>query len=113
MTDRVYQFVLAMGGAPATGPNPYVQLIPIALVFAIFYFIILLPSKQKQKKLDAFLASLKVGDRVVTTGGIYGSVTKVNEQSVQLQIAANVRIEVAKAAIGGYQGQDPVTEGTS
>jgi preprotein translocase subunit YajC len=113
MSDSVSTLVLAMGSAPASGVNPYVQLIPIALVFAIFYFIILLPTKQKQKKLDAFLAALKVGDRVVTTGGIYGSVTKVNEQSVQLQVANNVRIEVAKASIGGYQGQDPLAEGNS
>ena len=110
MGDGVYSFVLAMGGASAPGVNPYVQLIPIALVFAIFYFIILLPTKRKQKKLDEFLAALKVGDRVVTTGGIYGSVTKVSEQSVQLQVANNVRIEVARASIGGYQGQDPVAD---
>jgi preprotein translocase subunit YajC len=102
-----------MGSAPGSGVNPYVQLVPIALVFAIFYFIILLPTKQKQKKLDTFLAGLKVGDRVVTTGGIYGSVTKVGEQSVQLQVANNVRIEVAKASIGGYQGQAPLAEGNS
>ncbi len=113
MSDSAYQFFLAMGSAPAPGVSPYVQLIPVALVFAIFYFIILLPSKQKQKKLDAFLAGLKVGDRVVTTGGIYGSVTKVNEQSVQLQVANNVRIEVAKASIGGYQGQELLAESNS
>src|SRR6187397_1867703 len=113
MTDSVSHFVLAMGGAPEPGVNPYEQLLPIAAVFAIFYFIILLPTKQKQKKLDAFLAALKVGDRVVTTGGIYGSVTKVSDQSVQLQVANNVRIEVAKASIGGYQGQDPLAEGHS
>jgi preprotein translocase subunit YajC len=113
MSNGVYQFVLAMGGTPAPGVNPYVQLLPIAAVGAIFYFIILLPTRQKQKKLDAFLAGLKVGDRVVTTGGIYGSVTKVGEQSVQLQVANNVRIEVARAAIGGYQGQEPLAERNS
>jgi preprotein translocase subunit YajC len=111
MSDGLVKLVLAMGAAPAPGVNPYVQLIPIALVFAIFYFIILLPTKRKQKKLEEFLGSLKVGDRVVTTGGIYGSVTKINEQSVQLQVANNVRIEVAKASIGGYQGQEPLAEG--
>jgi len=113
MSDGASTFILAMGSAPAPGVNPLVQLVPIALVFAIFYFIILLPTRRKQKKLDEFLASLKVGDRVVTTGGIYGSVTKVNERSVQLQIANNVRIEVAKAAIGGYQGQEPLVESQS
>jgi preprotein translocase subunit YajC len=111
MSDGVATFVLAMGAAPAPGVNPYVQLIPIALVFAIFYFIILLPTKRKQKKLEEFLTGLKVGDRVVTTGGIYGSVTKIGEQSVQLQVANNVRIEVSKASIGGYQGQEPLAEG--
>jgi preprotein translocase subunit YajC len=113
MTDGASTFILAMGSAPAPGVNPLVQLVPIALVFAIFYFIILLPTRRKQKKLDEFLAGLKVGDRVVTTGGIYGSVTKVSDRSVQLQIANNVRIEVAKAAIGGYQGQEPLAESQS
>ena len=111
MSDGVPKFVLAMGAAPGSGVNPYVQLVPIALVFAIFYFIILLPTKRKQKKLEEFLGGLKVGDRVVTTGGIYGSIAKLSDQSVQLQIANNVRIEVAKASIGGYQGQEPLAEG--
>ena len=113
MNDGVHPFVQAMGTAPAPGVSPYVQFIPIALVFAIFYFIILLPTRQKQKKVEAFLESLKVGDRVVTTGGIYGSITKVNEQSVQLQVANTVRIEVARASIGGYQGQEQLAEGNS
>ena len=72
MRDGVHNLVLAMGAPPGPGVNPYVQLIPIALVFAIFYFIILLPTKRRQKKLQEFLDALKVGDRVVTSGGIYG-----------------------------------------
>jgi preprotein translocase subunit YajC len=87
-----------------------VQLVPFALVLAIFYFIILLPMKRKQRKIQEFLNNLKVGDRVITTGGIYGQVTKLSEQSVQLQIADKIRIEVAKASIGGYQGKPPVVE---
>ena len=58
----------------------------------------------------AFQDALKVGDRVVTTSGIYGQITKLNEKSVQVQIADKVRIEVARAAVGGYQGQDPVVD---
>ena len=84
--------------------------IPFVLVLGIFYFVILLPMKKKQAKVQEFLDALKVGDRVVTTGGIYGQVTRLGEQSVQLQIADKVRIEVARAAIGGYQGQEPVVE---
>src|SRR5438477_9037455 len=98
-------FALAV---PPDGGSPWLSFVPFALVLGIFYFIILLPMKRKQAKVQEFLEKLKVGDRVVTTGGIYGQVTRLGEQTVQLQIADKVRIEVAKAAIGGYQGQEPV-----
>ena len=64
--------------------------------------------KKRQKKIQEFQESLKVGDKVITTSGIYGQITRVSEKSVQVQIADRVRIEVARAAIAGYQGQDPV-----
>ena len=101
--------VFAMGPAP-DGSSPWVQFVPFAIVLAIFYFIILLPMKRKQQKVSHFLESLKVNDRVVTTGGIYGQITRLGDQTVQVQIADKVRIEVAKTAIGGYQGQEPVQE---
>jgi len=101
--------VFALGASP-DGGSPWLQLVPFVLVLGIFYFIILLPMKRKQQKVQAFLDSLKVNDRVITTGGIYGQVMKVDDQKVQLQIAEKVRIEVAKTAIGGYQGQPPVVE---
>jgi preprotein translocase subunit YajC len=104
-------FVLAMAAPPNSAASPLIQLIPFALVLAIFYFIILLPMKRRQKKVQEFLSALKVGDRVVTSGGIFGSITKVNEQSVQLQIAQNVRVDVSRNAIVGYQGQTPVVDG--
>jgi preprotein translocase subunit YajC len=103
-------FVLAMASPPNQAANPLIQLIPFALVLAIFYFIILLPMKRRQKKVQEFLSALKVGDRVVTAGGIFGSITKLNEQSVQLQIAQNVKVDVSRSAIVGYQGQDPVVD---
>jgi preprotein translocase subunit YajC len=99
----------AMGATP-DGGSPWLQFVPFVLVLAIFYFIILLPMRKKQQKVQTFLESLKVGDRVITTGGIYGQVTKLGGDTVQLQIADKLRIEVAKASIGGYQGQPPVVE---
>ena len=96
-------------GAPAQGgANPLVQLIPFALVLAIFYFVILMPMKRRQQKVQEFLSTLKVGDRVVTSGGIYGSIKRLGDQSVQLEIADKVRVEVSRNAIVGYQGQEPV-----
>ncbi len=105
--------VLAMTSPPDGNVNPLVQLVPFALVLGIFYFIILLPMRRKQKKVQEFLAALKVNDRIVTTSGIYGTITKITDLSVQLQIADKVRIEVARAAIGGYQGQAPVQADTA
>jgi preprotein translocase subunit YajC len=94
--------------ATPEGGSPWLSFLPFVLVLGIFYFIILLPMKRKQQKVDAFLSALKVGDKIVTTGGMYGQVTRLGEQSIQVQVADKVRIEVAKAAIGGYQGQEPV-----
>jgi preprotein translocase subunit YajC len=67
-----------------------------------------MPMKRRQKKIHEFQESLKVGDKVVLTSGIYGQITRINDKSVQVQIADKVRIEVARASIGGYQGQEPV-----
>ncbi|MEZ5319763.1 MAG: preprotein translocase subunit YajC [Vicinamibacterales bacterium] len=96
---------------PGAGqPNPWVSLLPFALMILIFYVLVLMPMRRRQKKIETFQSSLKVGDKVITTSGIYGQITKVSEKSVQVQIADRVRIEVARAGIGGYQGQDPVVD---
>jgi preprotein translocase subunit YajC len=100
--------VFAMGMA-ADG-NPLLQVVPFALILGIFYFIILLPAKRKQQKVQEFLDNLKVNDKVITTGGIWGQITRLDEQNVQLEIADKVRIRVSRAAIGGYQGQPQVVE---
>lgn len=102
--------LIAMGMPPDGANSPLGLLFPMALIMGIFYFVILLPAKRKQQKVQAFLDALKVGDRVVTTGGIYGKLMKLNGDTVQLEIADKVRIEVARAAIGGYQGQAPVVD---
>ena len=100
-------------GSLAEGGSPLVQIVPFVLILAIFYFIILLPSKRKQQKVQEFIDNLKVNDKVITTSGIFGQVTKLDEQSVQLQVADKVNIKVSKAAIGGYQGQPPVVDATN
>ena len=92
----------------SAGTRRLLQILPFAIILGIFYFLILMPMKKRQRKIQDFQSGLKVGDNVVTTGGIYGQITRLNEKSVQLQIADKVRIEIARAAVGGYQGQDPV-----
>jgi preprotein translocase subunit YajC len=101
--------VFAMG-LNAEGASPLLQLVPVALIVGIFYVLILLPNKRKQQKVQEFLDNLKVNDKVITTSGIFGQIVKLGDQSVQLQIADKVRVEVSRAAIGGYQGQPPVVD---
>jgi len=100
--------VFALQTAPAQ--NIWVQLFPFAMMLLIFYLLVLMPMRKRQKKVQQFQAALKVGDRVITTGGIYGQVTRISDASVQLQVADKVRIEVARAGVGGYQGQEPVVQ---
>lgn len=87
-----------------------IQIVPFVLILGIFYFIILLPTRRKQQKVQEFLESLKENDKVITTSGIYGQIAKINGDRVSLQVAEKVRIEVSRAAIGGLQGQPPVVE---
>jgi len=98
-------FVIAMADPQASG---LIQFLPFAMILAIFYFLILMPMKRRQKKVQEFQQALKVGDKVVLTSGIHGLITRVSDNVVQLQIADRVRIDVSRAAIGGYQGQEPV-----
>ena len=79
-------------------------------MLGIFYVLVLMPMRKRQKKVQEFQASLKVGDKVITTGGIYGEVTRLDADTVQLQVADKVQIVVARASIGGYQGQEPVVQ---
>ena len=102
--------VIAMAQPGQGSGSALVQIFPFALMLGIFYLLVLMPMRKRQKKVQEFQAALKVGDRVITTGGIYGQVTRVTDATVQLQIADKVRVEVARASVGGYQGQEPVVQ---
>ncbi len=99
--------VVAMA-APNDNSSPWGVFLTMVLMLAIVYFVLLLPMKRRQKKVQQFLDALKVGDRVVTSGGIHGTIVKIADRSVKLQVADKVNIEISKAAIAGLQGQEPV-----
>jgi preprotein translocase subunit YajC len=107
MIDLEHASLIAMAGN-GQAASGLIQFLPFALILGIFYFLILLPMRRRQKKIEEFQGALQVGDKVVMTSGIYGQITRVSDRSVQLQIADKVRIEVARAAIGGKQGEEPV-----
>lgn len=81
------------------------MLIPMVLVFVLFYFLIIVPQRKRQRAVDEMLSNLKPGDKIVTNGGLYGQIVSVREdkRTVQLKIAENVRVEVARTAISGLQ----------
>ncbi len=74
-------------------------LFPFALIILIFYFLVTRPQQQQRRKIQDMLANLKTGDRVLTTGGIYGTIVGFRDGVVQLQVANQVRVDVARSAI--------------
>ena len=92
----------ANGGAPAAGPGGGIMsFIPLILIFVIFYFLLIRPQQKKAKDQQAFLANLKKGDEVVTTGGLYGTITGLTDQVVTLEIADKLRVKVSRQHILG------------
>ena len=77
-----------------------------APLFAIWYFLVIRPQQQQRRKLQDMLANLKTGDRVVTSGGIYGTIVAFRDGVVQLQVANQVRLDVARSAITGLVSEE-------
>ena len=96
--------ILAMAPSGEQG-GLFSMAFPMIMIFAIMYFLLIAPQRRKQKKHAEMLGNLKNGDKVITQGGLYGVVTGVGEQVVQIRIADGVKIEVAKHAVAGLQNQ--------
>ena len=78
-----------------------INILPIAAIFLVFYFLVIAPANKQKRKTQEMLNSLKKGDRVVTSGGIYGTVQGVEPDVIYLKIAENVKVKVARSAITG------------
>ena len=98
-------------GGDLGGGSMIVQFLPFILIFVIMYFLIIRPQRMKQKRHQEMLSGIKPGDKIVTNGGIYATVTAVGEQTVHVKIADQVKIEVAKSAVAGIQGDPDVETG--
>ncbi|MDP4188192.1 MAG: preprotein translocase subunit YajC [Bacteroidota bacterium] len=85
--------------APSGGTNSLVTLLPLLLIIVIFYFFMIRPQVKRQKELRNYRNELKNGDKVITTGGIYGKIVEVSDQTVIIQVEDQVRLKVDKAAI--------------
>ncbi|MDT8401198.1 MAG: preprotein translocase subunit YajC [Bacteroidales bacterium] len=91
-------FLYLMGPTPE-GQNPLVTFLPLILVFGIFYFFMIRPQVRKQKELSNYRNTLKKGDKIITTGGIYGKVTDVKDNTVTVDVGDNVLLKIDKSAV--------------
>ncbi|RLE20096.1 MAG: preprotein translocase subunit YajC [Acidobacteria bacterium] len=96
-------------GAEAAGGSPFGMMLPLLLVLAVFYFIVILPAKKQQKKKDSMIASLKKGDRVVTSGGIHGTVANVENDTVMVKVSENQKLRISKSAVAGLADGENVS----
>lgn len=81
--------------------NPLFQFLPFLLIFGIFYLLLIMPMRKRQKKHQELLSKLTKGDRVITTGGIFGTVVEAENDVLTIRIAENVKIQVARSAVAG------------
>ena len=86
-------------GAPAEGANPLVTFLPLILIFVVFYFFIIRPQKKKEDVRKKMIESVKKGDKVVTIGGVHGTVTQVDETSLLIQADTNTKLRIDKNAV--------------
>jgi len=107
MIDVAWAQSAAGGGVQGNDPRAMLfNFLPLILVFVIFYFLILRPQTQKQKETAKMIENLKKGDRVVSSGGIYGEVVEVKPDTLILRVADNVKMEFAKNAVVGKVSKD-------
>lgn len=91
-----------MGGNPAPGqqaPNPLVQFIPFILIIVIIYFMMIRPQKKRQQEHEKMVTGLSKGDKVITVGGLHGTVQSTKEKSIIVKIADNVKVEIERSAV--------------
>ncbi|MCL2650342.1 MAG: preprotein translocase subunit YajC [Candidatus Azobacteroides sp.] len=91
---------LVEGTSPTgTGASPWSSILMMVAIVGIFYFFMIRPQQKKQKEIKTMREAMKVGDKVVTSGGIYGKIREMNDTTFTIEIADNVRIKVDKASV--------------
>lgn len=99
MTNFAYLFLMAQPAGSTGQTNPLVTFLPLILVFVVFYFFMIRPQMKKQKEMNNYRNSLKKGDKVITTGGIYGKVYEVKDTYVMVEVGGDLRLKIDKNAL--------------
>lgn len=99
---------------PTATPNPLMNLVPIAAIFAIFYFLLIRPQQKQQNEHETMLKNLKVGDKILTSGGLYGTVLRItNETDLEVQFSQTVKLTLNRTAVTKVvTAEPPVKTGT-
>lgn len=92
--------------APSPGQSPIAGLIPVVAMVLIFYFLLIAPVRKRQKKHDAMIANLKNGARIITNGGIIGTVVGIQDDRLRIKIADQVKIEITKQSVASLADGD-------
>jgi preprotein translocase subunit YajC len=101
-TNALIAFAWQSGGAPG-----WIGIAPLILIFAVFYFVLIMPQQRRQKKWQAMLGELKTGDKVTTSGGLRGTIVALRDDSVHLRVPPdNLRLEVSRASISAVTTPD-------
>ena len=110
MTMTASTTLLALAGSPQGDGNPFSSLVLMAVIFSIFYLVLILPMRNKQKKLEDLVKALKAGDKVIVNPGIFGTIVGVEDDAFQVRIDDKTKIKVLKSAVAGLQGSPSETE---
>lgn len=90
---------LLLAGPPADGGNPLFSFLPLILIFVIFYFFLIRPQKKKEDERKKMIEAVKKGDKIVTIGGVHGTVTQVDDGSLLVQVDTNTKLRIDKNAV--------------
>jgi len=102
--------LLAVSGPTSGGEPPVFSMLPMVLIFAIFYFVLIMPMKGKQRKLEELVKGLKSGDKVIVNPGIFATIVAVEEDAFHVRVDEKTKIKVLKTAIAGLQAPPPEME---
>ena len=103
MMNVAYALGTSPAGGGQAGGGQYMSIIMLVAVVAIFYFLMIRPQQKRAKDHKNFLESLKKGDKIITSGGLYGTITGITDDAVTIEIAEKVRVKVEKSTVAGMQ----------
>ncbi len=94
-------YAMGQGGAAEGGAAGFASFIPLILMFVIFYFLLIRPQQKRSKEHRNMISNLKKGDRIVTSGGLHGRITGLDDTTLTVEIADKVRVKVSRGNVGG------------